>query len=242
MARLTNILILLNVIVFLLVFSMPEVLLNSAFDSYSFSGARALEIWRWITALFLHASASHLFFNMLGLYIFGSVLEREVNQKWFLAIYFGSGLIGNLAFMFTSAGSAVGASGSVFGLLGAAMFLKPTEKIHLYIFPLPLSIIAILFVISETFVLYFQPKGFANVATISHVAGILTGSLFAFFHSPKKAVKGFFILALSAVIIIILSPILALITAIGGFILSGMDFVIGIVLYSLASLLSFLWV
>ena len=242
MGRVTNLLILANVIVFLIVFSMPETLRGQAFESLSFSGPHAIEAWRWLIALFLHASASHLFFNMLGLYIFGKTIEKDVKGAWFLIIYFAAGLLGNLALMATSTGNAVGASGAVFGLLGAAMLLKPEEFIHIFVFPLPLSIVAVIFIISETFVLYFQPAGFANVATVSHIAGIIAGSLLAFYHSPARSAKSMPILVLSAVLIIVLAPIFGLITGIGGFILSVIDAAIGFVLYGIAYLISPLWI
>jgi len=238
---LTALLIVLNVIVFLIVFSMPEDLREQVFEAYAFSSGNAWEVWRWFTSLFLHVSASHLFFNMLGLYFFGKILEEEVPRQWFLSVYFVSGLLGNLVFMFTSEALVVGASGAMFGVMGAAMLLNPVRKVHLYIIPLPLGIIAITFTIFETLVVYFQPEEFANVANSSHVAGILTGALFAFFHAPKKAVKGVLVLAIALVLIIVLAPVFGLITGIGALILQGIDWIIGLVLYSLAGLLSFIW-
>ena len=167
-----------NVIIFLLVFSFPEPTREWVFATFSFSSATMFQLWRWFTSLFLHASASHLFFNMLGLFFFGKILEEELSEKreWFPAIYFISGLLGNFVFMFTSIDPVVGASGAVFGIMGAIMLLNPVKKIHLYLFPLPLGIIAITFAIFETMVVYFQPDlAPSNVANIAHVAGLITG-------------------------------------------------------------------
>ena len=55
-------LILINVLVFIVVFSRPD--MEAIFGVLSFSWATKLELWRWFTSLFLHVSASHLFFNM----------------------------------------------------------------------------------------------------------------------------------------------------------------------------------
>jgi membrane associated rhomboid family serine protease len=239
--RITGILILINVIVFLLIFSMPESMQAAVFESFSFSGANSLEIWRWITSLFLHVSASHLFFNMLGLYFFGRILEDEIPAQWFVAVYFIAGLLGNFVFMFSSPAAVVGASGAMFGIMGAAMLLNPIKKVYIYVFPLPLGIIAITFIVFETMVVYFQPAEFANVANVSHVAGIITGSFFAFFHNPKKSAKGSLVLIISLLLIIVLGPIFALITGIGGIILGAIDWIIGLVLYTLANILSFIW-
>lgn len=234
-------LIILNIIVFLLVFSMPESLQEQTFKAFYFSFGTSWEVWRWFTSLFLHASASHLFFNMLGLYFFGKNLEEESNRQWTLGIYFVAGLLGNLVFMLTSTSSVVGASGCVFGLLGAAMLLNPTKITHLYLFPLPMGLIAVLFIIVESLVAYIQPAAYANIATVAHLAGLVTGSIFAFFYRPKKAVEGFLILLLCLFLLIILGPVFALITGIAGFILSILDSVIGFFLYGLAGLLSFIW-
>jgi hypothetical protein len=234
-------LIALNVAVFLLVFSMPQPLSEQVFEDFSFSRGFALEVWRWFTSLFLHVTASHLFFNMLGLYFFGKILEDEVPRQWFLSVYFVSGLLGNLVFMFTSSSPVVGASGAMFGIMGAAMLLNPIKRAHLYVFPLPLGIIAITFVIFETLVVYFQPREFANIANISHVAGILTGALFALFYSPKRAVKGIVVLIVSLLLLIVLGPLFGMITGIGSVILRALDFITGLVLYGLAGLLSFIW-
>jgi len=237
----TATLIAINTIVFLLVFSMPAEMQATMFDQLSFSAGTAGEMWRWLTSLFMHVSASHLFFNMLGLYFFGKILENEVPRQWFLAVYFAAGLLGNLVFMFTSISPVVGASGAMFGIMGAAMLLNPIKKVHLFVFPLPLGIVAISFTVIETLIVYFQPDEFSNVANVSHVAGIITGAVFAFFFNPKRSLKGILVLAISLVILVLLGPVFGLITGIGALILSVVDWAIGIVLYNLASLLSFLW-
>ena len=195
--KLTWSLILVNVAVFLLVFSFPQETIDWILGAFSFSYATALEPWRWVTSLFLHASASHLFFNMIGLFFFGKILEKELKEKreWFLAIYFVSGLLGNFVYMFSSPNPVVGASGAVFGIMGAVMLLNPVKRIHMYLFPLPLGVIAIMFAMVETMVVYFDP-GMAqgNVAHVAHVAGLATGAIFAYFYQPKRAVKGTLVL------------------------------------------------
>lgn len=239
---LTASLIVLNVAVFLVVFSMPAELMEQTFEAYAFSQGAAIQFWRWITSLFLHGSASHLFFNMVGLWVFGRTLEAQLKPARFLAVYFMAGILGTLAFMLTSASPVIGASGAVFGLMGATMLLDPVKRIHLYLFPLPLGMVAVGFVIVETLVAAFQPSQFSQVATVAHLAGILVGAVFAFFFDPKKAVKGLLVLGISLALIIILGPVFGLITGIGGLVLGVIDAIIGVVLYTAAGLLAFLWV
>jgi len=238
--KLTWMLIFLNVLVFLIVFSAPKPVFDGTFERYSLSQATATQVWRWVTAMFLHASASHLFFNMLGLYIFGKLVEDKVRPEWFLAIYFVGGFLGSLAFLFTSPASVVGASAGVYALLGAAMLLNPPQKVNIFVFPLPLSLVGAMFVISESFAAYYL-AGFGNVAYIAHVGGLITGGVFAFVHDAKQAFKGVLMLLLMVAIIFILAPILSFATGAGSIILGIFDFLVGIVLYGLAWLLSFLW-
>ncbi len=242
MGRYTNILLLANLLVFLLVFSMPESMRESVFLLFSFSQGTLIEFWRIFTSLFLHVSASHFFFNMLGLYFFGRVLEEDVSGKKFLLIYFAAGIIGNIVFMLTSASPVVGASGAMFGVLGAAMLLNPARMIHLYVFPLPLGMIAITFLIFETLVVYFQPAEFADIANTAHLGGIAVGAFSAFLSDWKKSLKGIAVLIICLLLLLFLGPVFALITGIGGMILGIIETVAGFFLYNIAGLLSFLWV
>lgn len=238
---LTLALIALNVLVFLLVFSMPEALREETFLRLAFSRETAWQAWRWIAALFLHASASHLFFNMVGLYVFGKILEDEVPRQWFLAIYFLAGVLGSFVFLLTSTAFAVGASGAVFGLMGAAMLLNPVRRVHIYLFPLPLGIVAISFTILEALVVALQPAAYAQVANVAHVGGIITGGVFAFFFNPKRSVKGFLVLLLCLLLLLVLGPVFLLITGIGGLVLQAVDLVVGAMLTAAAGALGFLW-
>jgi membrane associated rhomboid family serine protease len=79
------------------------------------------EYWRLLTAMFLHFGLPHLALNSLGLYLFGSLIESVFGSARFLAIYLVTGLCASVAsFAFGSpVAAAAGASGAVFGLLGA---------------------------------------------------------------------------------------------------------------------------
>ncbi|HDD72736.1 MAG TPA: rhomboid family intramembrane serine protease [Candidatus Aenigmarchaeota archaeon] len=243
---LTSLLITVNVAIFILVFSLPQQVMEWVFRTFSFSSTTSLEIWRWFTSLFLHVSASHLFFNMLGLYFFGSILEREVSAQWYLSIYFISGLIGTFVYMFTSADPVVGASGCIFGLMGAAMLMNPIKRIHFYVFPLPLGIVAISFVVFEALIVYFRPEHLQdianNVAHVAHLGGVLAGAVFAFFYDTMRALKGVGMLLICVILMILLAPVLTLIALVGGFVLNVIEYIVGFFLYGLANLISPLWV
>jgi membrane associated rhomboid family serine protease len=81
--------------------------------------------WRLVTSAFLHASPIHLLFNMLMLWWFGTPLETLLGRGRFLGIYFVSILAGSAGALLVSPASAVvGASGAVFGILGAGLVLE----------------------------------------------------------------------------------------------------------------------
>jgi rhomboid protease GluP len=77
------------------------------------------QFWRFITPAFVHASISHIAFNMIALYSFGRSLEGRLGHFRFLVLYLLAAFAGNvMSFWFTAANS-VGASTAVFGLLAA---------------------------------------------------------------------------------------------------------------------------
>ncbi|MEI7056362.1 rhomboid family intramembrane serine protease [Nocardioides sp. CCNWLW239] len=81
--------------------------------------------WQLVTSMFTHVSIIHLAVNMLSLYMLGSFLEPIVGRLRFLVFYLISGLAGSALIVWaaTPAGSTVGASGAIFGLLGVLVVL-----------------------------------------------------------------------------------------------------------------------
>jgi rhomboid protease GluP len=77
--------------------------------------------WQVFTALFVHFDVFHIGFNMIALYYFGRLNEISYSRGEYLAIYFGAGLLGNVASLllvpaYVETG---GASGAIFGLVGS---------------------------------------------------------------------------------------------------------------------------
>lgn len=78
------------------------------------------EPWRLVSNMFIHCGILHLAFNMWALWNAGRLLERLVGNVGFLIIYFASGLAGSIASLWWNGDVvSVGASGAIFGLLGA---------------------------------------------------------------------------------------------------------------------------
>ncbi len=85
------------------------------------------EWWRLITAMFVHVGPLHLLFNMYALLIFGPPVEARYGRLRFLALYLASGFLGSaFSLAFTAGDVRAGASGGVFGILGAwiAFFIR----------------------------------------------------------------------------------------------------------------------
>ena len=84
------------------------------------AGIATGEYWRLITSMFLHAGIIHIALNMYGLWLFGRVLEDELGSMKMLAVYLISGLAGGaFSYAFGPGAVGVGASGAIYGLLGA---------------------------------------------------------------------------------------------------------------------------
>jgi len=81
--------------------------------------------WRLITAAFLHAGLLHIAFNMWALWWLGGIVEGALGWWRFLLLYFASGLAGSAGALVASPNAVtVGASGAIFGLLGAGLVLE----------------------------------------------------------------------------------------------------------------------
>ncbi len=140
--------------------------------------------WQIITSMFLHAGFMHFFVNMIVLFFFGSELERRAGGKWYLTIFFLSGLAGNFAylgyaFLTNPLIPALGASGAIYGVLGTLAIIAPEIRV-LFFFAIPMSIrtLIILFAIVDIvgFMGSIGPTGIqTGVAHSAHLAGLLVG-------------------------------------------------------------------
>jgi membrane associated rhomboid family serine protease len=142
----------------------------------------AFRPWQLVTYSFLHGSFTHLFLNMLALFMFGSEIERLFGKRRYLTYYFAAVLAAALAqiAVSTATGSfypTVGASGGVFGLLLAYGIYFPRRTIVMLFPPIPMP--AWLFVIVYAVVeLYLGVTGTqAGVAHFAHLGGMVGGFL-----------------------------------------------------------------
>lgn len=89
------------------------------------------EYYRLITGAFLHADIFHLLSNCYALYIIGSQVENFYGKKKFLLIYFYSALTGSLLSVTLSNNASIGASGAIFGLMGAILYFGYYYRVYI---------------------------------------------------------------------------------------------------------------
>jgi membrane associated rhomboid family serine protease len=80
--------------------------------------------WRLVTTMFLHASVLHIAFNMFALWVIGRPVEQYLGTVRYLGLYLVSGLAGSAGALIQTPGVTVGASGAIFGILGAMMVIE----------------------------------------------------------------------------------------------------------------------
>lgn len=135
----------------------------------------AAKPWTLITAMFLHADYSHLFYNMLALVMFGLVIENIIGSKRFLIVFFASGIFANFASLFFYE-SVLGASGAIFGVMGMLVAIRPRMIAFALGVPMPMIIAASVWALLDLAGVFYP----GNIANIAHLAGLASGILSGF--------------------------------------------------------------
>ncbi len=119
-------LIIINVLIFILFGgNVPEVF------AVSRSGVLNGEFYRLFTGMFFHANIVHLLVNCYALYIIGMQLESFIGRYRYLIVYILGGLGGSVLSIFMNSGYSVGASGAIFGLMGAMLYFGYHYRVFL---------------------------------------------------------------------------------------------------------------
>lgn len=162
---------------------------------------KAGQYYRLITGIFLHANIFHLLMNMYALYVIGSQIESFMGKTKFLIIYLFSGLMGSLFSITLGSYASVGASGAIFGLLGAMLYFGYHYRVYLGNV-LKSQIIPLIIV---NLVLGFVMSGVDNFA---HIGGLIGGALISVGLGVKyksttfERVNGFIVTALFTLFIL----------------------------------------
>lgn len=170
----TYIIIALNVMMYIITSYLSRNIFDSNLNVLVFMGAKVNSLisggqyYRLFSCMFLHAGIIHLGVNMYSLYIMGTFIEKVYGKFKYIIIYFISGIISSMTSYIFSPSISVGASGAIFGLLGAALVfaLKMKQQIGKGF------IMNIMSVIIMNLIIGFS---IANVDNFGHLGGLLGG-------------------------------------------------------------------
>ncbi len=180
----------------------------SFFSKYKFNIAQLKQnnYFILITSGFLHVDTTHLLVNMLTLYFFANTVIANLGITSFLAVYFGSLMLGNyLSYFFHKneySYSAVGASGAVVGVLYSAILLRPDMMLGLFfIIPLPAYVFGIGYLLYSIYAMRNQNDRIGHDA---HFGGAMGGYFITLALRPQLFSESFLMVILLAIPIILL--------------------------------------
>ena len=152
--------------------------------------------WQLVSYMYAHSDMSHILFNMLGLFFFGTAVEEEMGSWEFLVFYHVTGILAGLASLglYWITGQygvyLLGASGAVFAVTLAFAAFRPHARVLVFfVIPLRARSLVILFAAFEVFSQVFNPYG--GVAHLTHLAGFLFAFLYLLVRLRVNAWKEF---------------------------------------------------
>jgi len=159
---------------------------------FSWNNLLAGRVWTFFTALFLHASPTHLFGNMLFLFVFGNTLEKMIGRDYHLAVFFIGGftafLLPPALGLYAADTGMLGASAAIFTLAACVMLMKPLK--FSFLFMAPQGLVAIFYFLYNVALVYdptlIPGLGYdPNIAYIAHVIGFTVGIPFGISWSKR---------------------------------------------------------
>ena len=157
---------------------------------YTDMGSIISRPWTLVTHMFLHSQVDifHILFNMMALYFFGRYLEKIIGKKSFVLMYLISGIVAAIGFVLFEGNTAiglVGASGAVYGVLGAVAVLDPNLKVYVYFIPMKIKYMIVIFALISILMM----GGGSLIAHAAHLSGIVVGIAFGGYYRDKLKKK-----------------------------------------------------
>jgi membrane associated rhomboid family serine protease len=196
---------------FLAQYALPNVKIDASILYAYYPDSPNFKPWQIITHMFCHGGWSHLLFNGIALFSFGTVLELRLGTKKFLSLFFISGLgailihyISVAVMVYMTTGTimpyhdglitganqytpALGASGALYGILIGFVFFYPNERLVFLFIPYPVKAkILIPILLAIDVIGGFGQFSWDPIAHFAHVGGALTGYLVLRFWAWKK--------------------------------------------------------
>ena len=184
-------LILINVVVFVVDFLAGPTIHSALMAFFALTAEGAVKnflVWQIFTYMFLHGGFTHLLFNMLTLWFFGTQLEREWGTRRFLKYYFLCGMAAGVcvlvANLLTHDVPTIGASGAIFGVLVAFAVLYPNQTVLMnFLFPIKAKYMVMIYAAIEL-LLTIRP-GQSGISTIAHLGGMAFGYVYLKGRAPR---------------------------------------------------------
>jgi len=144
------------------------------------------QVWRLLTSVFIHGGILHLLFNAYALYVIGRQIETFYGPLRFSVVFLLAGLAGSVASMLLTPAPSIGASGAIFGLIGAeAVFLYRNRSLLGPRARRGLQNILFIAVLN----LAIGLQGAFNIDNWAHIGGLLGGLSLSWFIGPLWAVR-----------------------------------------------------
>lgn len=150
------------------------------------SAIAAGEYYRLISPMFLHGSTTHLLVNSFSLHSTGPSVESWFGKQRFLALYIISGICGNALSYFCSPTAAVGASGAIFGLVGATAVLLSRHR-QLLGPRARRGLQSLVYIVVLNFGMGLTPG--SRIDNYGHLGGFLGGIAYSYFIGPRLVVR-----------------------------------------------------
>jgi membrane associated rhomboid family serine protease len=165
--------------------------LNAVGHFSTFKALAELQVWRFITFQFLHHDVNHLFFNMLGLFFFGGLVENYLGRKRYLAYYLTTGTCGAFLYLVLNllgqsglhvpallindiSTPLIGASAGVFGVLMAGAYVAPNAMV-LFLFILSMRMATLVYALVGVAALTLISSGPNAGGEAAHLGGAISG-------------------------------------------------------------------
>jgi membrane associated rhomboid family serine protease len=147
--------------------------------------------WSVVTYMFLHGDGSHIFWNMLALFFFGTRVEMRLGAQRFLSLYFISGVTAAaLSSVLSPESALIGASGGTFGVTMAFAMFWPREPIYLFgVVPIEARWLVLGYAIYSV-ISGLQPTG-DNIAHFAHLGGYAGAYLYLTWVAKRGGVSSF---------------------------------------------------
>ena len=149
-----------------------------------YSNSELFRGYQLITHMLLHQNLGHLISNFILFIMVASPVENYLKDSYkFLTLYLLTGVVGALSQIIAFRGeniAMIGASGAIYGILGACLFMAPSHSIKIFKIKIPILLISALLIVPEIISCFNTKNDY--IGHFSHMGGLITGIIFYFFN------------------------------------------------------------